>query len=343
MAYSIVHKFCPEYILPSRYESYLLFSCHVHSYVLLMFTTLSMSILSLGNKHTKAIDSSTSLTPCVSIFGPQTSQPPPHNPAPPLETAEKATTTCSGAEDSQKELSPLSHHIATLPDMKNPDIFKQIDRKREELSGDSGNIPPGNHFHDEKGRAGVMGPKMVKDAAMTVMGIKEACCEISTAISEGVPIFNDRDHKGCYEIYRQTAEKILQHCSIGGVQQELRDALDLAAKQSKPYIQAWIMRNAFDAILHDVTETKPDITYKDACHKVSLAISVGVPAYNRGDYGGCYKIYKKTAEKILEQCSVKSVQLVLRSALDTVTQQSTSKERALKIRWAFDAILREYV
>ena len=65
------------------------------------------------------------------------------------------------------------------------------------------------------------------------------------------PAYNKGDHKGCYERYRAAGEKILENCSLKGVRQELRSAVELADKQPSFTKQAWTMRHAFDAILED--------------------------------------------------------------------------------------------
>ena len=65
------------------------------------------------------------------------------------------------------------------------------------------------------------------------MGFKEACLEISAAKSRGAPIYDDGDHSGSYNIYRQTAEKIIKRCSLAVVRQKLRLDLSLAEKQSR--------------------------------------------------------------------------------------------------------------
>ena len=177
-------------------------------------------------------------------------------------------------------------YYCDLPDMTNPGICKQIDRMREQ-SGESGSVPPENDFHDGKETADETGQEMaspgLKDAATIVMGFKEACHEISAAIAKGAPTFNKGDHKGCFEIYKQTVEKILQHCSVTHIQQKLHEALDLATKQSNFTKGAWTIRNAFDAIVGTDTDTSnssdseleemspPIKMYEEACREIAAA------------------------------------------------------------------------
>ena len=194
------------------------------------------------------------------------------------------------------------------------------------------------------------------------MGYKEACLEISAAISRGAPTYNEGDHSGCYSIYRQAAEKIVEHCSVAVVQQKLRLALYLAEKQPSFTDRAWTMRHSFDAILRgifvilngsvgnddeegeevakgeDADEGEKGMSYEEACEEISAAISRGAPLYNEGDHEGCFNTYKQAAEKILEECTVAGVKRELRSALETVSKQASATMRAWTLRHAFDAI-----
>ena len=201
------------------------------------------------------------------------------------------------------------------------------------------------------------------------MGYKEACLEISAAISRGAPTYNEGDHSGCYNIYRQAAEKIVERCSVAVVQQKLRLALYLAEKQPSFTDRAWTMRHSFDAILRGIfvilnggvgndeeggeegaaadgeggvpnEEGEKGMSYEEACEEISAAISRGGPLYNEGDHEGCYNTYKQAAEKILEECTVAGVKRELRSALETVSKQASATMRAWTLRHAFDAILR---
>ena len=195
-----------------------------------------------------------------------------------------------------------------------------------------------------------------KDAGVVGdMSYKDVCLEISKAISDGAPTYNKGDHKGCYEVYKKAGEKIVDHCSIGGVLQELRAALELAETQSTFTEQAWTMRHAFDAIrcgdvdLSDLTDSdkedlspsieKKSMGYKDACREIVAAIDRGAPAYNEGDHNGCYNTYKQSAEKIIERCSVVVVQIKLRTALEKAEKQPSYTDRAWTMRHAFDDIV----
>lgn len=194
-----------------------------------------------------------------------------------------------------------------------------------------------------------------KDMGADVMGYKDACLEISDAISKGAPTYNKGDHLGCYKTYKQAAEKILQHCSLSGVRKELRSALDLAIDQPTFTKQAWTMRHAFDVILggdidtadftdSDKKELPPGrsgaaVSYKGACREIAAAIDKGAPVYDSGDHSGCYNTYKEAAERIVESCSVSIVKQKLSSALDSSATQPSVSDRAWTLREAFNEIL----
>ena len=193
-----------------------------------------------------------------------------------------------------------------------------------------------------------------QDADADVMCYKDACLEISDAISKGAPTYNKGDHLGCYKTYKQAAEKILQRCSLKGVRKELRSALEQALDQETFTKQAWTMRHAFDAIVNgeidtsdftdgDKKELPPDplvgMGYRGACIVIAAAIDKGAPIYDMGDQSGCYNIYKEAAEKIIEYCTESIVKQKLRSALDLSAKQSSFSDRAWTLRHAFDSIL----
>ena len=265
-----------------------------------------------------------------------------------------ADGACGGA-------SPLVHRIDILSDVRSVEMQKNMDmkvaveeeRNEEDCSTASGAMAAagemGQACKEEESKM------MPSPGAKNTMSYKDACEAISEAISQGAPTYNKGDHKGCYEVYKAAAEKILEQCSIGGVQKELRSALEQAAKQQTFTKQAWSMRHAFDDILcgdidtEDLSESelesidpplgKAAMTYKQACSHISAAISKGAPTYNLGDHKGCYEIYKKTAEKIVERCGIFVVQLELRSALGLAEKESNFTDRAWTMRHAFDTIL----
>ena len=187
------------------------------------------------------------------------------------------------------------------------------------------------------------------------MSYKETCSEISAAIGVGAPTFNKGDHKDCYEKYKETGEEILKNCTLSGIQEQLRSAMELANKQSSFTEQAWTMRHAFETILvgnidtSNFTEsdkeellksTGTEMNYEEACHNISTAIGRGTPMFNAGDHRGCYNTYKQTAEKIVERCSVAIVQQKLSLALSLAEEKPTFTDKAWTIRHSFDAIKR---
>lgn len=278
----------------------------------------------------------------------------PHAPVPvtvPLLTAAEASL------DSPKESS--LREIAASLEVKKLDSHKGTERKADEETRESECAAIGASLLG-MGMGGATEDKKPidagpKDTGIGDMSYRDACSEISRAISEGAPTYNKGDHKGCYEVYKATAEKILEHCSVGGVQKELRSALDLVKIQSTYTDQAWTLRHAFDAIrcgevdVSDLTESdeedpshavdKKKMTYRDACREIGAAIDKGAPTYNEGDHSGCYNIYKQTAENIVEDCGVLIIQLKLRSALEEAASQESFTDRAWTMRHTFDTIL----
>ncbi len=245
----------------------------------------------------------------------------------------------------------------------NSDILKQIgeiiagkvsEEGKEEISGTTPSTSEAALRDTERGGGGGGG-------GTAGMSYKDVYSEISAAIDFGAPAYNKGDHKGCYDRYRATGEKILENCSLKGVRQKLRSAVELANQQLSFTKQAWTMRHAFDAILRgdidtsDFTDTDKkevakstradddddpaEMGYKEACREISAAISQGAPTYNEGDHEGCFNIYKQVAEKILKECTVAGVKRELHSALETVSKQASATKRAWTLRHAFDAIL----
>jgi hypothetical protein len=194
-----------------------------------------------------------------------------------------------------------------------------------------------------------------EDSGADVMSYKDACLEISDAISKGAPTYNKGDHLGCYKTYRQAAERIIERCSLSGVRKELRSALDLAIDQETFTKQAWTMRRAFDAIVggdidtadftdSDKKELPSDLSggamsYKGVCREIAAAIDKGAPVYDSGDHSGCYNTYKEAAERIVESCSVSLIKQKLSSALELSATQQNYSDRAWTLRRAFDMIL----
>ena len=273
-----------------------------------------------------------------------------------------ATVALSGdATASANEETPMLESESELAtsSTKNPDIIKQI-----------GEIIAGKVTEEAKEKedpstsegAALAGSPLYREGA-AVMSYKDVCDEISAAIDVGAPAYNKGDHKGCYGRYREAGEKILENCSLRGIRQELRSAIECADKQSSFTKQAWTMRHAFDAILcgkidtHDFTDNDKEelaksatgdddddepaeMGYKEACLEISSAISRGAPIYNEGDHSGCYNVYRQTAERIVEHCSVAVVQQKLRLALYLAEKQPSFTDRAWTMRHSFDAILR---
>jgi hypothetical protein len=70
------------------------------------------------------------------------------------------------------------------------------------------------------------------------------------AIAIGAPAFNGGDHRGCYDVYACTARLLVNApATPDAMKDALRRALAEASVVPNVTRQAWIMREAFDALL----------------------------------------------------------------------------------------------
>ncbi|MCY1015512.1 S1 family peptidase [Pyxidicoccus sp. MSG2] len=70
------------------------------------------------------------------------------------------------------------------------------------------------------------------------------------------------------------------------------------------------------------------------------AINVGAPAYNRGDIEGCYRLYARTAEQLIdERGDCPGAQRALRDGLLRCVDLSDADDRAWALRDTFDGLL----
>ncbi len=75
---------------------------------------------------------------------------------------------------------------------------------------------------------------------------------LALAIQLGAPAYNGGDPRGCFEVYACTARMLLRLAK--GADEDkarLRGALEHCATEVDVDQQAWILRNAFDAVLGD--------------------------------------------------------------------------------------------
>ena len=152
----------------------------------------------------------------------------------PLAAAIATTVTAAAASVSEEKPMFEPKESELTSSTKNSDILKQIgeiiaekisEEGKEEISGAepstsegaSASTPKDTEEGKEEAGRGTAG-----------MSYKDACSEISAAIDFGAPAYNKGDHKGCYERYREAGEKILKNCSLKGVRQEMRSAVELA-------------------------------------------------------------------------------------------------------------------
>lgn len=70
------------------------------------------------------------------------------------------------------------------------------------------------------------------------------------------------------------------------------------------------------------------------------AINAGAPAYNRGDVDGCYRLYARTAERLIDTChAFPGAQRALRDGLTRCVDLPDSDDRAWALRDTFDGLL----
>lgn len=79
---------------------------------------------------------------------------------------------------------------------------------------------------------------------------REVQLYLSLAIRLGAPAFNAGDHRGCFETYACAARLLVNAQAVPAATREaLRAALEQASTLQNVTRQAWVMREAFDALL----------------------------------------------------------------------------------------------
>jgi len=87
-------------------------------------------------------------------------------------------------------------------------------------------------------------------------------------------------------------------------------------------------------------EGSPTDGIEDIALAIMQAIQIGAPTYNRGDPEGCYRLYARTAERLVQEHSdCPGAQGALREGLHRCTQLSDADERAWALRDTFDGLL----
>jgi hypothetical protein len=136
------------------------------------------------------------------------------------------------------------------------------------------------------------------------------------------------------------ANVIVHTATADGVQearQRLQRGLDECTKLTDDDQRAWAMRHAFDEV---IAMGNPGLAAGDLQEYLSLAISLGAPIYNAGDYRGCYEIYAATARFLLTSAAGDDeAQRLLHQALEQCSLLIDPNEQAWAMRHAFDAIL----
>ena len=164
---------------------------------------------------------------------------------------------------------------------------------------------------------------------------------IEMAISIGAPAYNTGDHQGCYDVYSSTARMIL--ATLPSLPTEpaarLKEALEQCHKLDDANEQAWAMRHAFDAI-GEMGAAAEGIATREVKAVLSMAISIGAPAFNLGDHRGCYEVYACTARLLVNSTAVADpIKQTLRSALERASTVSSVTRQAWILRESFDGLL----
>ncbi len=163
---------------------------------------------------------------------------------------------------------------------------------------------------------------------------------IAQAISIGAPAYNTGDHQGCFDVYSCTARAVL--ATVASLPEpaaaQLRDALAKCRELTDPDAQAWAMRHAFDAI--GEMGGGAGIAPRQVLALLSMAISLGAPAFNAGDHRGCYEVYACTARLLVNSAAAPdAVKDVLRAALTAASVVQNVTRQAWVMREAFDGLL----
>eukprot|EP00293_Proteomonas_sulcata_P019448 CAMPEP_0184292388 /NCGR_PEP_ID=MMETSP1049-20130417/4188_1 /TAXON_ID=77928 /ORGANISM="Proteomonas sulcata, Strain CCMP704" /LENGTH=547 /DNA_ID=CAMNT_0026600157 /DNA_START=549 /DNA_END=2189 /DNA_ORIENTATION=- len=161
---------------------------------------------------------------------------------------------------------------------------------------------------------GVVSQPIVESTESPISSPKsvEVLKAIKKAISKGAPAYNQGEVKKCYQIYKETAEKVMR--SANKCQQLLLIKGLVKAKASRDLDQgAWALRHAFDAILDGKATAEASLHTTDleavrvlllratpcasapvsskVVDKIRAAIQKGVPLFNSGMKRACADVY----------------------------------------------------
>ena len=164
---------------------------------------------------------------------------------------------------------------------------------------------------------------------------------IAMAISIGAPAYNTGDRQGCYDVYSTTARMLL--ATLPELPAEpnakLREGLDRADGLEDPDEQAWAMRHAFDAV-SEMGPGAEGVASREVRVVLSMAISIGAPAFNLGDHRGCYEVYACTARLLANSAAVPDdIKQPLRQALERASVLPSVTRQAWVMRETFEALL----
>ncbi|OWK46565.1 hypothetical protein [Fimbriiglobus ruber] len=163
---------------------------------------------------------------------------------------------------------------------------------------------------------------------------------IAMAISIGAPAYNTGDRQGCFDVYACTARMILATVQPPGeAAAKLTEALRRCDELGEVDEQAWAMRHAFDAV-GEMGPGAEGVAPREVRVMLSVAVSIGAPAFNLGDHRGCFEVYACTARLLANSSAVPDgVKQALRRALEQASVVPSVTRQAWILRETFDALL----
>lgn len=182
--------------------------------------------------------------------------------------------------------------------------------------------------------------------------ISERAAEvIHAAIQVGAPTYNRNDHAGCFQIYRQTAQDLLEGplepSSAPAAAARLRAAIQRADAMESATYAAWEMRYGFDDLLHAanhalVVSAGPG----SIAQELAIAEELAAPHYAAGHLDLIGDFYLEFIRLLAAQIKRTSDEPGLSAWLDEVLDVATRAgggERALaSLPQALDALRRGF-
>jgi hypothetical protein len=158
--------------------------------------------------------------------------------------------------------------------------------------------------------------------AATSSGVPaEALQAIHQAIVIGAPTYNQGDHAGCYEIYRQTAVDLLESTlaleSHTAAAVRLTLAVDRAAAYESPTDAAWEMRSGFDDLVHAASARPGARALSWFSREIAVATAIASQRYAAGDLDLLAVFYMAFVEQLARRARRVNAAAHVADALET--------------------------